>query len=64
MTSAEISYSHIEKEPFVIVFGLERFKQYVKIETDHKPHESFFKKSLTSAPKRLQRMHDAASPEV
>ena len=28
----------------------------MKIETDHKPLESIFKKSLLSAPKRLQRM--------
>ena len=44
-----------------IVFGMERFKQYaygrkVKIETDHKPLESIFKKSLLSAHRRLQRM--------
>ena len=61
MTSAEINYAQIEKELLAIVFGLERFEQYVlgrpvKIETDHKPLESIFKKSLISAPKRLQRM--------
>ena len=44
-----------------IVFGTERFEQYVygrrvKVETDHKPLESILKKSLLSAPKRLQRM--------
>ena len=61
MTSAEINYAQIEKELLAIVFGLERFEQYVqgrpvKIETDHKPLESIFKKSLISAPKRLQCM--------
>ena len=61
MTSAEINYAEIEKELLAIVFGLERFEQYVqgrpvKIETDHKPLESIFKKSLISALKRLQRM--------
>ena len=40
---------------------MERFEQCVygrrvEIETDHKPLESIFKKSLVSAPKRLQRM--------
>ena len=44
-----------------IVFAVERFEQCVygrpvKVETDHKPLESIFKKSLISAPKRLQRM--------
>ena len=61
MTSAEVNYAQIEKELLAIVFGLERFEQYVqgrlvKIETDHKPLECIFKKSLISAPKRLQRM--------
>lgn len=44
-----------------ILFGVERFEQFVygrpvKIQTDHKPLESIFRKSLLSAPKRLQRM--------
>ena len=57
MTSAENNYAQIEKELLAIVFGLERVEQYVqgrpvKIETDHKPLESIFKKSLISAPKR------------
>ena len=54
-------YAQIEKEMLAIVFGVERFEQYVygrpvHVETDHKPLESIFKKSLISAPKRLQRM--------
>ena len=61
MTDAEVNYAQIEKELLAIVFGVEQFEQYVhgrpvKIETDHKPLESIFKKSLISAPKRLQRM--------
>ena len=44
-----------------IVFGMERFESYlygrkVIVESDHKPLESILKKSLLSAPKRLQRM--------
>ena len=44
-----------------IVFGCERFNQYiygrdVHIETDHKPLVSIMRKSLHAAPKRLQRM--------
>ncbi|XP_062618583.1 uncharacterized protein K02A2.6-like [Saccostrea cucullata] len=44
-----------------IVYGLQKFNEYVYgktvlVETDHKPLESLFKKSLSSAPPRLQRM--------
>ena len=51
----------MEKELLAIVFGVERFEFYLydrkfKVETDHKPLESILKKSLLSAPKRLQRM--------
>ena len=61
MTFAEQNYGQMEKELLAIVFGVESFEQYVKekpfkIEIDHKPLESIFKKSLISAPKRLQRM--------
>ena len=56
-----INYAQIEKELLTILFGVERFQQCVygrrvDIETDHKPLESIFKRSLYSAPKRLQRM--------
>ena len=61
MTDTEAHYAQIEKEMLSIVFAVERFEQCVygrpvKVETDHKPLESTFKKSLISAPKRLQRM--------
>ena len=51
----------LKKKCCQIVFAVERFEQCVygrpvKVETDHKPLESIFKKSLISAPKRLQRM--------
>ena len=44
-----------------ILFAVERFEQCVygrpvKIQTDHKPLENIFRKSLLSAPKCLQRM--------
>ena len=44
------------------MFGCERFNQYlarrekIHVETDHKPLESIFRKSLLAAPCRLQRM--------
>ena len=61
MTATEVNYAQIEKEMLAILFAVERFEQCVygrpvKIETDHKPLESIFRKSLVSAPKRLQRM--------
>ena len=61
MTNTEAHYVQIEKEMLSIVFAVERFEQCVygrpvKVETDHKSLESIFKKSLISAPKRLQRM--------
>ena len=61
LTPTEVSYAQIEKEMLSIVFGTEKFERYiygrkVKVETDHKPLEIIHKKSLQSAPKRLQRM--------
>ena len=62
LSPTEQRYTTIEKECLAIVFGCERFNQYVarrekiSVVTDHKPLESIFKKSLLSAPCRLQRM--------
>ena len=61
LTPTETNYAQIEKELLAIVFGVEQFEGYVHgrkifIDTDHKPLESIMKKSLLSAPKRLQRV--------
>ena len=62
LSPTEKNYATIEKECLAIVFACERFNQYlarrekISIEIDHKPLESIFKKSLLSAPCRLQRM--------
>ena len=61
MTETEKQYAQTEKECLAIVYACEKFNQYIlgkstKIETDHKPLEIIFKKSLLCAPKRLQRM--------
>lgn len=59
MTETETNYAQIEKEMLAIVFAVERFEQYVRpvvVQTQHKPLESIYKKSLTSTPKRLQGM--------
>lgn len=61
LTSTERNYAQLEKELLSIVHGCTRFDQYVygrsiTVQTDHKPLETICKKSLLSAPKRLQRM--------
>lgn len=62
LTDTQCRYAQIEKELLAIVYALERFHQYVygrcdvTVETDHKPLEALFKKSLDSTPARLQRM--------
>jgi hypothetical protein len=62
LSKTEALYAQIEKECLAVVYALDRFEQYlfgkpdVTVETDHKPLETIFKKPLTSAPKRLQRM--------
>lgn len=55
------AYAQIEKETLAIVFGCERFHQYIYgknfiVESDHKPLEAIFKKPLHECPARLQRM--------
>ena len=59
MTATEVNYAQIAKEMLAILFAVERFEQCVygrpvMIQTDHKPLESIFRKSLLSALKRLQ----------
>jgi len=62
LSTTEQRYAQIEKECLAIVFGCEKFSQYilrrdkVTVESDHKPLQSIFKKSLLHAPMRLQRM--------
>ena len=61
LNDAESRYAQIEEELLAVQFSLERFHQYiygkkVTIESDHKPLEAIVKKSLASAPPRLQRI--------
>ena len=61
LTETESRYSNIEREMFGIMFGLERFQQYVygrhvEVHTDHKPSESIYTNHLFAAPPRLARM--------
>ena len=61
LTPIERNYAQIEKELYAIVFGCERFHQFVYgrtvvIYSDHKPLEAIMKKPLAETPPRLQRM--------
>ena len=62
LSTTEQRYAQIEKECLAIVFGCEKFSQYISrrekvtVESDHKLLQSIFKKSLLHAPMRLQRM--------
>ena len=62
LTPVEQRYAQIEKECLAIVFACTKFSQYtthrelITVESDHKPLQSVFKKSLLSAPGQLQRM--------
>ena len=57
----EQNYAQIEKEYLATVFTCTRFHHYVygrafQCETDHKPLETLFKKSISDAPPQIQRM--------
>ena len=61
LTPTEQNYAQIEKECLAVVYGCEKFHQYVygkeiTIENDHKPLEAIFRKPLAFAPPRIQRM--------
>ena len=62
LSKVEQRYAQIEKECLAIVCGRSKFSQYITrrekitVETDHKPLQPIFKKSLLDAPSRLQRM--------
>ena len=61
LTKSEKNYVALELECLAIVFACQKFDQYiygkpVRVETDHKPLEVIAKKSILSAPRRLQRM--------
>ena len=62
LTTSEQNYAQIEKEMYAIVFGCERFHDFlyghadISVQTDHKPLEIILKKPVHAAPMRLQRM--------
>ena len=58
MTKAEQNYCQIEKETLSVVFGCEKFNQFVygrkfKVENDHQPLKAIFSKPISRAPPRI-----------
>ena len=61
LSEAEKRYSNIERELLAACWSLEKLHHYiygknVRLETDHKPLESIWKKSISCASPRLQRL--------
>ena len=61
LTPTEQKYAAIEKEALGLVFGCQKFDEYIysrkiTLETDHKPLVSIQKKSLADVSPRLQRL--------
>ena len=59
LNQSEKNYAQIEKELLAIVFGCQKYHQYIyskttTVLTDHKPLEFLFKKPLSCVPPRLQ----------
>ena len=60
LSETEKRYAQIEKETLAVVFGCERFHDYLygrkfQVESDHKPLEVIVRKTLDKAPPRIQR---------
>ena len=61
LTKTECNYSQIEKELLAIVRSCGKLRDYtigmqVKLESDHKPLQSMFKKAIDDTPPRLKHM--------
>ncbi|CAB4002062.1 Hypothetical predicted protein [Paramuricea clavata] len=62
LDSTERNYAQIEKECLAIVTCMSKWHQYlygkknILVHTDHQPLETIFRKPLSKAPRRLQRM--------
>ena len=61
LNESQKNYAQIEKEMPAILFGCDRFRQYIYgqnviVETNHKSLEAIFKKPLNKYPLRLQRL--------
>lgn len=59
LTKTQQNYSQLEKETLAILFAVRRFRQYifgqhVKVESDHKPLQTIFRRAIYENPLRLQ----------
>lgn len=66
-TESQKNWAQIEKEMNAIVYGCEKFHQYIagkpfKVESDHKPLIPIFRKALNEIPIRLQKMRMRLQP--
>ena len=61
LTQAETQYANMEREMLAIIYGCERFHNYLfghkfTVESDHKPLAAIHLKPLNAAPPRLRRI--------
>ena len=61
MTYSEKNYAEIDKELLAIIFACEKFATYIYgkstvVQSDHKPLEAIFRKSVNQVSPRLQKM--------
>ena len=61
LTPTQQRYAQIEKKTLAIVYGVQKFHQYIygrttDVETDYKPLQYILNKPLREAPLRLQKM--------
>ena len=61
LTDAQSNYSNLERECLAVVFGIQRYHHFLfgkefEVITDCKPLEMIFRKPLSCAPPRLQRI--------
>jgi len=61
LRASELNWEPIEKEMLAIVFSTQKFREYILgkttlVQTDHKPLEMILRKSIATAPLRLQAM--------
>jgi hypothetical protein len=61
LSPAEANYANIEREMLAVIWGCEKFHEYlygqadIIVESDHKPLEALWKKPVANAPPRIQR---------